>query len=80
MRASTLATFELVTTLPETRSPGCTVVALMAMASIWGAASGARCETFLAIRGAAGDEVAAAPGVGVMTGGVTGTGDAVGVG
>lgn len=41
MRACTLATFELVTTLPETVSPGCTVVSLTATARICGAALGA---------------------------------------
>ena len=46
MRASTLATFELVTTLPKTRSPGWTVVSLTVTERISGAASGARRGTF----------------------------------
>src|SRR5579863_190395 len=45
MRASTLATLELVTTLPETVSPGWTVVSLIAMSRICGAALGGRRRT-----------------------------------
>src|SRR5271155_858009 len=48
MRASTLATFELVTTLPMTRSPGWTVVSLTATSRIRGAASGAKRGIFFA--------------------------------
>ncbi len=74
MRASTLATFELVTTLPKTRSPGWTVVSLIVTERISGAASGARRGTF------------AGSGVGVWGGSVLaeaagdGEGVAVGVG
>jgi hypothetical protein len=45
MRACTLATLELVTTLPETVSPGCTVVSLTATARICGAALGGKRDT-----------------------------------
>jgi hypothetical protein len=41
MRASTLATFDVVTTRPKTRSPGWTVVSLTATSRICGAAFGA---------------------------------------
>src|SRR5580692_1803734 len=51
MRASTLATLEVVTTLPETVSPGLTVVSLTATARIRGAASGATRGTFSASLG-----------------------------
>lgn len=52
MRASTEATFELVSTLPVTRSPGCTARLLIAMLRIRGAASGGKRGTAL-VRGAA---------------------------
>jgi hypothetical protein len=71
MRASTLATFELVITLPETRSPGRTVVSLIEIARICGGASDATRGTGFARRGAA--AVVAWPegaGVGVITGAV----------
>src|SRR5579871_2752239 len=45
MRASTLATFELVTTRPTTRSPGVTVVSLTFTSRICGAASGGNRST-----------------------------------
>jgi hypothetical protein len=51
MRACTLATFEVVTTLPETVSPGWTVVSLTATARICGAASGGRRGTLTASLG-----------------------------
>src|ERR1700722_13970057 len=51
MRACTLATLEVVTTLPETVSPGWTVVSLTATARIWGAASGGRRGTLTASLG-----------------------------
>lgn len=71
MRASTLATFELVITLPETRSPGRTVVSLTAIARICGAALGDNRGTGLAMRGAAaGGGRPEGPGVGVTTGAV----------
>src|SRR5579863_10385863 len=83
MRASTLATFELVITLPETRSPGRTVVSLTAIARICGAASGATLGTGFAMRGApAAVGRPEGPGVGVMTGAVAaavGTGDVLAV-
>lgn|SRR5579862_5112402 len=47
MRASTLATLELVTTRPKTRSPGWTLVSLTATSRICGAALGARRSTCL---------------------------------
>ncbi|HZY95940.1 MAG TPA: hypothetical protein VFE35_02435 [Candidatus Cybelea sp.] len=67
------------TTLPETLSPGETVVSLMEIASICGGESGGVRGARFAMGGAvaAGTE---APGVGVMTGGVTSTGEGVGVG
>jgi len=71
MRASTLATFELVITLPETRSPGRTVVSLIEIARICGGASDATRGTGFARRGAA--AVVGWPegaGVGVITGAV----------
>lgn len=71
MRACTLATFELVTTLPETVSPGWTVVSLTATARICGAALGGRrgtlAETFGGVT--AGD--------GVAVGAVVGEGEGV---
>ncbi len=80
MRASTLATFELVSTLPETRSPARTVVSLIAIARICGGASGATRGAGFARRGAA--AVVAWPdgaGVGVITGAVAAAvGDGVG--
>lgn len=51
MRASTLATLEVVTTLPETVSPGWTVVSLTATARIRGAESGNTRGTLTAILG-----------------------------
>jgi hypothetical protein len=51
MRACTLATLEVVTTLPETVSPGWTVVSLTATARICGAASGGRRGTLTASLG-----------------------------
>jgi hypothetical protein len=51
MRACTLATLEVVTTLPETVSPGWTVVSLTATARICGAASGGSRGTFTASLG-----------------------------
>ncbi len=74
MRASTLATFELVITLPETRSPDLTVVSLIEIARICGGASAATRGTGFARRGAA--AVVAWPegaGVGVITGAVAAT-------
>src|SRR6516165_12496028 len=64
-------------TLPDTRSPGFTVVSLTEIASICGAASGCSAGTGLLRRGAVAG-CTAAPGVGVMTGGLTRTGEGVG--
>ena len=47
IRASTLATFDVVTTRPKTRSPGWTVVSLTATSRICGAEFGATRGTFL---------------------------------
>ncbi len=80
MRASTLATFELVSTLPETRSPGFTDVSVTEIARICGAAFGVKRGTFLAIGGGVAARCAGAPGVGVTTGGVTSVGGGLGVG
>ena len=66
IRASTLATFELVTTLPETRSPGWTVVSLTATSRICGAASAGTRGTFLAIGGGVANGVGDALGAGVV--------------
>ncbi len=81
IRASTLATFELVITLPETRSPGRTAVSLIETARICGGASAATRSTGFTRRGAA--AVVAWPegaGVGVVSGAVgAAVGDAAGV-
>ena len=53
MRASTLATFEVVTTWPKTRSPGRTSVSLTATSRIFGFASGGKRGTFLIATGSA---------------------------
>ncbi len=72
MRASTLATFELVTTSPKTRSPGRTLVSLTATSRIFGAASGASRGIFLTAIGGA---VTACRGAGVPEGDGLGGGD-----
>jgi hypothetical protein len=67
-RTSTLATFDVVRTVPETVSPECTVVSLMATDSIWGGAFGGNRKIATCFgTGAAGTEVS----TGVA--GVTGT-------
>lgn len=69
-RTSTLATFELVITIPETVSPECTVVSLMSTATIRGGALGGSSGTLDSGCGVAvGAALAAgAPPVGVVTG------------
>lgn len=84
MRASTLATFELVTTLPKTRSPGWTVVSLTVTERISGAASGARRGTFggtgVGVWGGSAAADAPADGESDAEGDAEGAGLAVGVG
>jgi hypothetical protein len=70
-RTSTLATFDVVRTVPETVSPECTVVSLIATDNIWGGASGGNRKIATCL-GAAG-----APGTVVSTGVAVDAGKAV---
>jgi hypothetical protein len=72
MRTSTLATFDVVRTVPETVSPECTVVSLTATDMICGGASEGR-------RGIAGGLRGAVTGTAVSTGGGVAVAPTVGV-
>src|SRR6185437_2064132 len=84
-RTSTLATFELVMTIPDTVSPECTVVSLMSTDRICGGASGGNsigvavgvgCAEAAGAGAAVGGGVAAGEGLAVAAG--AGVGRAVG--